>query len=81
MASPLQIGKQSVDMAGRAVRVSRIRRDPPPVVKQKPPRDPDERDARTVIIGILTFALALFVIVIAISSYAGWSPRHYIARF
>ena len=80
MASPLATGKQSVDMAAGAVRVSRIRRDPPPKVKEKPPRDPDVRDTRVVVIGILTFALAFFVIALAVSSYVGWTPRNYVAN-
>ncbi len=79
MASPLRTGKQSVNLTA-PVRASRIRRDPPPVVKKVPVRDPDELDRRTVVIGVVTFALALFVIVIACSTYAGWSPRNYTVR-
>jgi hypothetical protein len=80
MVSPLHTAKQVVDMASGEVRVSRIRRDPPPVLKAVKPVDHDERDARVVVIGILTFALAIFVIVMAFSSYAGWSPGNYTAH-
>lgn len=81
MASPLPSGKQSVSLASSAVPGSRIRRDPPPVVKKVAPRDRDARDSRTVIAGILLFELALFVIFLAVSSYNGWTPRHYIVHF
>ena len=77
MASPLHTGKQSVDLAQSGARVSRIRRDPPPVVKDIVVRDPDERDARIVVIGVVTFALALVVIAIGLSAVIGWSPRDY----
>ncbi len=58
MASPLQTGKQSVNLAASGARVSKIRRDPPPVVKTIVVRERDERDARIVVIGVVTFALA-----------------------
>lgn len=89
MASPLPTGKQSVSLASAslsgsnslrgstAVRGSKIRRDPPPPVKKVSAADIEERDAWTVVIGIVTFALALVVIVIGVSNVAGWSPRQY----
>ena len=77
MASPLKTGKQSVDLASAGPRVSKIRRDPPPVVKQLEVRDPKELERRDVVIGVLVFALAIFVIILAAGSYWGWSPRHY----
>lgn len=80
MASPLTTAKPSVSLASNGVRVSKIRRDPPPPVQDLTVPDPDQRDARTVIVGILTFTLALLVIGIAISSYLGWSPREYVAH-
>ena len=80
MASPLQTGKQAVDLAGQGVRVSKIRRDPPAKVKEIPPPDRDERDARTVLIGVIAFGLALAVITIGLSSALGWSPRQYTAH-
>jgi hypothetical protein len=76
MAAPLKSGKQSVDLAA-PVRVSRIRRDPPPVVKKAIVRDPDERDIRAGVIGVVAFALAIFVIIIGFSSYYGASPSDY----
>lgn len=76
MASPLKTGKQSVDLAA-PVRGSRIRRDPKPVLKEIPVRDPEEREAWTVVLGVITFALALVVIIIGFSSVGGWSPSEY----
>ena len=75
MANPLQTGKQSVNLGAPGAGASRIRRDPPPVVKAKVVLDPEERDQWTVVVGILSFALAIFVIIIAFGSYSGWSPR------
>ncbi len=79
MANPLPTAKQSVDMA-QGVRVSRIRRDPPPVLKAVKDVDHDGREARVVIVGMISFALAIFIIVLAFSSYAGWSPANYTAN-
>ena len=62
--------KQSVDLAAGPVRVSRIRRDPPPVAKKAADeRDPERRETRTVVIGILSFEIALFIIILGFSSY------------
>lgn len=80
MASPLATGKQSVNLASKGVPGSRIRRDPPPKVKEIPLRDPEERDRRNAAVGILIFALALVVIIIGVSSFAGWTPRSYTVR-
>ena len=78
MASPLQTGKQSVNLAASSgVRVSRIRRDPPPAVKEKAVVHPEERDQWVVIVGICAFALAIFTLVLAFGSYSAWSPRAY----
>lgn len=77
MARPLQTGKQSIDLASPDVRLSRIRRDPPPAAKQKRVLDPDARDQRDVVVGILAFALSLIVILFAFGSYSGWSPQQY----
>ena len=76
MAAPLPTAKKSVNLAA-PVRVSRIRRDPPPVVKKTIVRDPDERDIRAGVIGVIAFALAIFVITLGFSIYAGWSPSQY----
>jgi hypothetical protein len=78
MASPLPSRKQSVDLGSPgAVRVSKIRRDPPPPEKPKSLRHPDEINRSTVVVGVVTIALSLFVIIIAFASYSGWSPRQY----
>ena len=79
MARPLASAKQSIDLAKGGVRGSRIRRDPPKQVKEITIADRDERDTRAVVIGIVTFALALVVIAIGVSSFLGWSPRDYTA--
>jgi hypothetical protein len=80
MASPLKTEKQSVDLATDGPRVSKIRRDPPPAVKELVIRDRDERNKWDVIIGVLTFALAIVVIIFAFGSYAGWSPSQYTVK-
>ena len=76
MASPLQSGKKSVNLAS-PVRGSRIRLDPPPAAKKIELRDPEEIEARTVLIGIISFALAIVIITIGISSNYGWQPADY----
>ena len=81
MARPLQTGKQSVNLASGEVRVSKIRRDPAPKLKEIVIRDRDERDRRMVMIGIAGFTLALMVILIGVSSWIGWSPRQYTVYF
>ena len=86
MASPLPTGKQTVSLASaglsgsKSVRGSKIRRDPPPLAKDIAVTDPDQRDTRTVVLGILTFTLALVIIMIGVASYSGWSPRDYVAH-
>ena len=81
MASPLPTAKQSVVLTEPEVRGSRIRRDPPPVVKELVIRERNERDTRTVVIGISTFVLTLVVIVMGFAIYGGWNPRDIILRF
>ena len=87
MASPLPTAKQSVSLASanahgsKSVGGSKIRRDPPPIAKEIAVTDPDKRDARTVVIGILSFTIALTIIMVAVASYSGWSPRQYTAYF
>jgi len=80
MANPLQTGKQAVDLATPGKRVSKIRRDPPPKVKEVTVADRDERDARIVVIGVVAFALAVVIIIVGLSSAFGWSPRQYTAH-
>ncbi|WP_037499314.1 hypothetical protein [Sphingomonas jaspsi] len=74
MAAPLPTSKRSVDL-NSVERVSRIRRDPPPKLKEIPIKDPDEVDRQAVVIGVTVFALALFVIVLTAMIWAGWTPR------
>jgi hypothetical protein len=75
MAAPLPSGKQTVNLAAGNVRVSSIRRDPPPPVKQLKVVDADEDDQRTVVLGILLFSAALFVAIVGLAFYLGWTPR------
>jgi hypothetical protein len=80
MASPLASGKQSVNLGSSGVPGSRIRRDPPPAVKELVVPDVEQREWRTVIIGILSVTIALIIILIGISSISGWTPRDYIVQ-
>ena len=57
--------------------MSRIRRDPPPIAKKTIEQNPDERDMRAAVIGVIAFALAIAVITMAFSSGIGWSPSQY----
>ena len=77
MSSRFQSSKQSVDLAAPVVRVSRIRRDPPPPVKVITAAEIRERDARNIVVGIIAFALAVFIILIGLSNAAGWSPSQH----
>ena len=80
MAAPLPTAKKTVDLAAsRGVRVSRIRRDPPPTVKEKTITRAElrRREAWMVAIGITAMTVALFVVLIAISRWAGWSLTDY----
>lgn len=77
MASPLRTAKPSVNLAARRAPGSRIRRDPPPVARQAAVVDPEERDRRMVLIGVVTFAIALSAIIVGWSSSAGWSLSDY----
>jgi hypothetical protein len=81
MASSTPTAKRSVDLApspaSTGPRVSRIRRDPPPAVKERVPVDVEERDQWAVVVGTLAFALAIFVVIVAAGSYSSWSPREY----
>jgi hypothetical protein len=67
--------RRVVNLAPGEVRVSKIRRDPPPKVKEIDFRDRDDRNRWAVAIGVLVFALALVVIILALAIYSGWSPR------
>ena len=80
MARPLASGKKSVNLASAPAPGSRIRRDPPPKVKEVPIRDIEEHDRRNAVIGVVTFALALFVILVGFSSVNGCTPSEYTLR-
>jgi hypothetical protein len=78
MARPLATAKQSVNLATSGPKVSRIRRDPPPPkVKELTIEERNERDRRNAVIGVLAFTFAVLVILLAVSSWAGWTPRQY----
>lgn len=77
MASPLSTGKRSVDLTAGGVRVSRIRRDPPPKEKEREEIDPKEREARMLVLGVTAFLLAICVVMVGLGSMLGWSPSHY----
>ena len=75
MASPLPTRKQTVDLARTGPVGSRIRRDPPPKPERKLTKaEIREREAWLMGIGITAFALALFVILVALNIGPGWSP-------
>ncbi len=80
MTRPLPTGKTTVDLATGEKRVSRIRRDPPPAARKTLVPDRDETDRRSVAIGILVFTVAVVAIVLALGSWAGWSPSDYTVR-
>ena len=81
MARPIPSGKQSVNLASNpasaAPRVSRIRRDPPPPPAKETYVDPKDREQWVVIVGILAFALAICVLIVAFGMYSDWSPSEY----
>ena len=76
MARPLPTSKQSVDLASSGVRVSRIRRDPPPKVKEKDV-DAEDREQWEVLIGVVVVALAIFVIIFAFGNQSIRVPGEY----
>ena len=80
MAKPLSTGKQSVDLASAGPRVSKIRRDPPPVARKTVVPDREAVDRRAVAIGIVAVALALAIIIVGLASYNGWSPSDQVVR-
>ncbi len=80
MASPLTTAKQIVALGSGEVRVSRIRRDPPKPEKTTVVLSRNERDRRTVLIGIALSTLFLVVILAGFASYSGWTPREYTAH-
>ncbi len=77
MASPLKNGKQAVNLAAQGARVSRIRRDPPPKVKEVTVGELEERDAWVVAVGVVAFALAIVAIIFGFAIGPGWSPSQH----
>jgi hypothetical protein len=70
MANPIKPGKQTVqlDPTESSARVSRIRRDPPPqAIKPPVSSERRERESRMVAIGIVSFAIALAIIIVGFS--------------
>ena len=63
--------KSTVELAAEPARVSRIRREPPPPPReQRAPRDfSDENEVWVVAIGVVLFAIAITIIIFAISDY------------
>lgn len=79
MAQPLPSRKQAVDLAHGPRKVgSRIRRAPPPK-PEKPLSKAElrEREAWMMSIGMLAVAVALMVILLAVTRWGGWSPTQY----
>jgi len=76
MFSSLRPGaKAKVDLAAPARIGSRIRRDPPPPPPRKVTRSElRQREARIIVIGITTIALAIMVVLVGLGGRAGWSP-------
>ena len=81
MARPLRTSKQTVDLAAPGVRVSRIRREPAPRVKEVPIRDREERERLVVIVGVVAFACAIVAVLVGVATTAGWSPAQYTMHF
>jgi hypothetical protein len=67
--------KQTVDLAPApvAARKSRIRRDPPAAVVQKKAVNPypSEREVWTVAIGVISFAIAIAIVIFRFSAITG----------
>ena len=64
-------GKKTVELAAGAPRPSKIRREPPPPPMRKTilPAMSSEREAWTVILGVLMFAVAITFLIFWISDY------------
>lgn len=64
-------GKTIVELSPGAPRPSKIRREPPPPPPRRTvvPAEAAEREARTVVIGIVLFAMAITVIIFGFSDY------------
>lgn len=65
-----KLAKQTVDLGVEAPKGSKIRRDPPPAAEARTIlRFRDDNDQRAVILGMVAFAFALFVIFLNFSDY------------
>lgn len=79
MSRPLRSAKQTVDLATRGPKVSRIRRDPPPPPPRKvTPGELRSREAKVIVIGLLAAAIAVALVLFQVSQWAGWSPSDYV---
>ena len=75
MAAPLPTRKNTVDRTKGGVRVSRIRRDPPPPpVKELTREEIRARELRAMVLGITAIAVSLFVVVWHLAQLPGWDP-------
>lgn len=75
VSKPLKPGRTAVELRPSSIgrepepRPSRIRRDPPPRLAEKAIKPhPEEREVWVVAIGVVSFALALTIIIIAIGN-------------
>jgi hypothetical protein len=76
MSAPLNTPKATVDLAAAGTGGSRIRRDPPPrPAKVMTIAERDQRDRRTVVLGIAGFTLAMVAVLVGLSGQLGWNPR------
>ena len=78
MAAPLNTAKATVDLSAPGVKGSRIRRNPPPAVKELSLAEVRERQLRHAIVGIVALTIALAIITWGVMSVAGWTPRTYV---
>ena len=73
--------KTTVDLSKGGPKGSRIRRDPPPPPPKKVTAgELRAREARVIVIGIAAIALALFVILLSLNRFAGWSLGDYVVE-
>ena len=78
MARPLRRDKGTVDLSAGPERVSRIRRNPPPPPPRKvSPSELRAREARIIVVGLVAFGLAIWVILFQLAQYSSWSPGDY----
>lgn len=63
--------KQTVELSSDSAKPSRIRREPPPeqTVQKAVRAIPTEREAWTVVIGVILFAIAIQIITFGVGAY------------